>query len=219
MKHKLKKPPTPQNKQFLEKAKKATEIQKTLGELVAPVIKQWRIDNPDLVAKYSTRTEIVCRPRGQEGFTEVYPKIVERMFFKKNEGKTQIDILKDVRPLFPKLVIHPGVWQHDIPKWAFDKIDTFIACSMYPVDIRKCKTLSQIKKKLDAAIQAKAALRTFKTAVAISRDAIVIGDESYLIEARKVGDYKYRSIRVKTNDGKRSWIRVDALINLLEKEV
>jgi len=209
---------TPAQEHYAEKAKICAELKKVADDAVKLAEKQWKADNPQYADQYSIKSSNIAVPKGKKGYSKVYLKIAEQMLWRDNLGKTQKAILENVQKDFSEFNINASVWQKELPKWMIGQIKPLIESnSPVALNIRGCKSLSAIKKRLDTELAKNQAVRNIKADIAISKSTIVVGKLTYPVTMKKSGKYNYPSIRVDVG-GKRTWLRVDILEAVLCKK-
>lgn len=208
-----KKPKSPQQEQFAKKFKQAKAIENQLETPAAELLQQWKSNNPDLAKDYTPRISIVCRPKGQAGASKIIPMLGERIFYRSNEGKSRAEITAQVQKELPELKVHAALWNRPLQGWEKKSI-----AMNSPFSITKCKTLSDIYRRQQMELATKAAIREYKPKISINKETLTIGQEVYPIQQRRHGKNSSKSIRVKVR-GKDQWIRVDALVCLLQSGI
>lgn len=175
-------------------------------------------ENPNMGA-FTVRVDNKVYPKFQDGFSRVVPAIADRLTWNGWADKTQKEILENVQQaLSLSGTISKGVWQYQLSSPLMRRIKHKLSNSSLPtVNLHGCKTLSDVKRAIQAADKQANASQNYKATVSISPDAVVINGTTYPIQMRPVGDYEYPSIRP-TVDGKRAWVRVAHLIALLNGE-
>lgn len=166
--------------------------------------------------KYKAKPQTIVYKAGQAGASKIVPKLMEHILMKGAGKKTNIEIVREVRPLFPEHNIPDNVMNKPLQRWDVDAIKELMAAKMKePVNIKGCKTLSQIRKKIKLDKQIAKRVLSYKPVITVNRKSFVINGKAYPIELHETGKYQYLRIRIDV-DGKRTPLRLDALLELLD---
>ncbi|MFO0389573.1 MAG: hypothetical protein ACK502_07650 [Alphaproteobacteria bacterium] len=206
----------PQIKQSLKDAQ--TEV-RLAGEAKWQEIKA---HNPHL-SGFEVKTKPYSYKKRPAGFNKVIERLMSEISYPSGMNydsgvsytagadRTQAAIIERIRPSFSNHKILPNVWNRKLTKKQFEKMQGMAWRNFRkPIDIKGCKTLAQVKKRIQAAIHANDATFTFKGTIAIDNKAVIVGKDIYAIETRKSTGHEYPSIRVNIGN-KRAWLRVDLL--------
>ena len=202
-----------ENKDIIQSLKKAVEdaVKKARDDKIAELLKE----NPEL-ADYGAKVEVHGYKKRPKGFQKFYSLIGISLATAKNALLTQKELLARVQPSFPDFKIPPSIWQAPLTPYQKKAVQKYINGSMpNPIKIIDCETLSDVKNKLKAELNKKAAIKSLTVKIAISNDMVTIGKKSYAVEERKSSTYSYRVIRVDVG-GKRQWVRTDVLLALFK---
>ncbi len=186
--------------------------------------------NPHL-SNFEMKSKPYCYQRRPSGFSKVIDRLMDDIAIPASKNyetgisyparadMKQADIIERIKPLFPSHKILPNIWNRKLTKKQFARMQT-LAWSNFrkPIDIKGCKTLAEVKRRIQAALHASDATYSFKGTITIDNDTVVIGNETYTIEKRISAGHEYPSIRVNVGGGadrKRQWLRVDVLRSIL----
>lgn len=210
---------TPAQQGYADKKAKLTELQKAVNKAAADAGKDWLIRNPDC-NDLAVKPMNIAYVRRKGATTKVITEIASRMMNPANKDKTQAEILRDIQPQFPEITLHANLWQNELSPGLWRKVEAIVQNGLRkPVSLRGCKTLSKIRKKVQAAQQVAAGARTFKTEITFTNArTVIIGNKSYPIVMRGSEGAEYPCIRINVKDKGRCWLRVDALAAALLEE-
>ncbi|PZQ44090.1 MAG: hypothetical protein DI551_10835 [Micavibrio aeruginosavorus] len=204
--------------EYKQNAKIIEEIEARLAAVEKAEWEKIKNDHKGAVDNLRLKTNRYCYPKKPDGFGNVIPAIAERLTWRGYPSKTQSEITEEVRALFPKFKIPLNIWQKRLNRWEMKAVKTKIDGNMtVPVRLDKCETLSDIKTVLKAHANIEHASFSFKARISLDKKNLVAGNKTYPISMRKSGRYKYPSIRITTAQGKRVWLRLDAMIQLFIK--
>jgi|GEM_PF-3054409 len=202
-----------ENKDIIQSLKKAVEdaVKKARDDKIAELLKE----NPKL-ADYGVKLDVYSYKKRPKGFQKFYKLIGISVATAKNALLTQKELLAKVQPDFPDFKIPPSIWQAPLTPYQKKAVQKSINGSMpNPIKIFDCETLSDVKNKLKAELNKKAAVKSFAVKMVISSNMVTIGKKNYPITEKKASSYSYKAIRVDV-EGKRQWVRTDVLLALLE---
>lgn len=222
MDKKTSKKPVNQQKAYKDTAEFLKKIQVVMNKAAREAGKQehQRLlkSNPELVGKkIHFLPDNRCLPSAEIPFTEAYLKILDAMLFTGGSEKTQKEINEEVRKQFfpDKGKISLNIWTKPLEPWAIRNITTRIMSNMTkPVDITGCKTLGEIRRRLKVSQSDGGAVFQYSGKILVNKKVVEVGKASYPIMKRR----KAYAIQIPINndDGKRQWIRLDALLALLK---
>jgi hypothetical protein len=132
------------------------------------------------------------------GSAKVVPAIMSWLVAKGGADRTQKAILDDVRKELPNQDIQDNVWFKELKGWQLKKLQEKIYMSRKfeeYVEIKGCKTLSDIKKRLKVSTNIIEADYNAKANVSVKGDNLVVGKKTYLISDRKSGIYTYQLVK------------------------
>ena len=209
----------PQQKDFAKKRKKLTELQKTADAAARNAVKEWLSNNPDY-SDLDVKVQNFSYVRNKKGVSKAIIAIAQRITWPSNVDKKQIDILKDIQPLFPDLELKPTIWQKKITGKLLQTVHIQINGNMTkPVNLKGCNTLSAIKKRVKAVLKAIGGKAyTFKPTVTFTPDVVIIGNKSYPIIKKVAKGLTYPSIKVPLGGRRDSSVRVDGLFMAIHEE-
>lgn len=217
MGRKASQPKTPEQKVFAAKDRERLEFQSMINKEVCNFVLRLQEKNPKY-SGFGVKPLNIAYVKGQKGISKAYLEIADAIVLPSNVDKTQVAILKDVQEKLTDLNLHPNIWNKPLTPSMKKKVETRVNCNIpKPVDLRKCDTLAKIRKKVKAAQQKSVAVKTFKTTIAFSRGAVVIGKTSHPLVMRTSGGKTYPSIRVNIKNKGQCWVRMDGLVAALKE--
>jgi hypothetical protein len=179
-------------------------------------IQNYKIENPSIADAIAVRKEILVYKKKPKGVSKIVPAIVLDILLCAGEMKTQQDYIDVVNSRFPEYSIKRGIFSRPLKPYEKSAIKAKInSNSMFFIDIDDCKTLSHVKTRIERRF-AEEAGKTYKVklkSISCSKDTLFVGGKSYAITRRGSGSKPCVRKEVK---GKSVWIRVDALLRLLE---
>ncbi|MEZ5919096.1 MAG: hypothetical protein R3D66_04035 [Alphaproteobacteria bacterium] len=153
---------------YIESGKKSKEIEAKINERVRSLWADMIKEDPELEAKYKIHAMNVCYHKRSAGAWRIVPKIAECLLWKGYAEKTQKAILEKVREELPNQIIHDNIWSRELSRKELGRVEKAIKGNMVkPIDIKGCRTLSQIKKRLVAANRDESEVYTFKTTIKV----------------------------------------------------
>lgn len=204
---------TPAQKKYASKKEKVAELRKVANQAALKAAKEWVTKNPDYADLKIKPANIAYIQRKGET-TKALIELAQRMTYPSNRDKTQANILQDVQSMFPGTQLYNSLWQKPLPPSLLRKILPKVNNNLpKPINLQGCKTLSQIRKKVQASQQIATGKRSFKVQITFTNESVIIGKESYPLEMRS-SNY---CIRITLKNGKRCWVRVDGLAAVLMK--
>jgi hypothetical protein len=208
---------TAQQRAYAAKQEKLAELQKVANAATRKATREWRAKNPEH-ADLDVKVMNFSYVRNKKAVSKAILEIAQRMTWPSNADKKQVEIVRDVQPLFPELNLRPTIWQKALSQSMMKKVEPVINGNLpKAISLKGCNTLSKIRKKIKTARHAAAgAPHTFKATITFSREAVVIGKASYKLEMRTSKGHKYPCIRVPVR-GTRCWVRMDGLVAALKK--
>ncbi len=194
------------------------EMDKAAKEAGKEAYARLQKDHPELVGK---KMHFIagnrCLTSAEIPFKDVYLKLLDAMLFG-GLDKTQVDIIREVQEKYfqDKGKISANVWNKALEPWAIANINKRVQGNMVrPIDVSKCSTLGEVKKTLKVNNSEGGAVYKYSGQIVVNKYAVMAGKASYPLMKRR----KAHSIQVPISwdeEGKRQWIRLDALLSLLE---
>lgn len=202
---------------YKDVGKKLADAERYAENAAKNAWKEYVSQNPELTNNAGIKVGINCFVKRPAGFSKVVPAIAERLMWKGWCERTQLDILKEVKPLFPEQKLLPNIWTKKFTKWERDRVKTLVTSNASkPISLQGCDTLSELKKRISAANKLAGADQVIKATISITKDAVVVNKKEYPIEKIKSEGYEYNRIRI-TVGAKRQWLRLDTLLAFLDK--
>ncbi|MAF32088.1 MAG: hypothetical protein CMF60_07760 [Magnetococcales bacterium] len=166
--------------------------------------------------KIQNQSNIIAFEKKPKGSSKIVPYILECMLKDDDISKTQKQYIEQACEQFPEHKIPNNIWNKKL--YNTDKLQKIID-SYYngkrPIDVEKCKSLSDVRKMWKKAKSINSANISFNAKVVLSGRSLYIGKKHYKVEPRDLKGKKVASIRVKTKN-KYQWIRLDALLCFLD---
>ncbi|MBN8521911.1 MAG: hypothetical protein J0L77_08475 [Alphaproteobacteria bacterium] len=198
---------TPAQKNYALKKEKLDDLRKAANKGSMEAVKAWKALNPDCV-------DLAVKPlnfayiKRKDSTTKAIIAVANAMMRPSNEGKTQAGILKEVQNQFPETPLYDSLWQRQLSPGLLRRIEIIVNDPLpKPISLKGCKTLSQIRKKLDTSREITKGARSFKVKITFTGKTVLIGKKIYNLEKRSSGYF----IRVLDKKGKRRLVNMDGL--------
>jgi hypothetical protein len=211
-------PKTPQQKQYQRVRQKKDDLQKVVNEAAKYAEREWLARNPDYKDLAVKRMNIAY-VKNKKGVSKGIIEIAKWLPLPGYAYKTNVEILQEMAKVFPQYELTPNVWSKTLSPGMLKRVYEAVRCnSNKPYNLKGCKTLSKIKKRIKAFHDSEADKPyIFKPTIVVTGETVVINNTSYPLIVRQAKGVEYLCIRVPVK-GKRCWLRVDALITVLKKK-
>lgn len=178
--------------------KAATTLKPQLAAELAKIIAR----NQTEYSEYSDlrfEVSVNARPKSTQGSANMLKSLIRQILMLSQAPKTQTAIRETVAAVFPHLAVNKD-WTKPLPKWAADFAEKEIQRSMTPLNRIKMPKVACLRDLHNAAkrelIKEKGGLETFKAAIAISEDAVVINGTSFKITTNRIDGREYPMLRM-----------------------
>lgn len=203
------------NKTYADIKDRLTKIEKIGKQGAEEALNKAKISEPKLFDGLVSITQVKTYKKKPTGYSKVSLEAVKLMLMRDGLDRTQRSIADELAAKHKDLGITARIFQRPLPSYEWQAIQTRVRGDLGETgDVRGCKTLSEVRKKLISIKQKTKIEKEYNKKICITKDAVIIGKLNYPIETKGAGKYKYSVIRVAVGD-KRQAIRLDALGVLL----
>ena len=148
---------------------------------------------------------------------KILKALADHIAWHHNDEQTNTKILEEVQAMFPDNNLHNSIWNKQLHGKARESIIDRINGNMAKApNLRRCKTLSEMRKIIKKSRQVAKGSRTFQTEITFTNEQVFIGKKGYALELDKNGVYQYYVARIPVKK-KRVKLRLDALAEALKQ--
>lgn len=198
---------------FREERELRRELEQKIVQAQLTALREAQNHNPAF-QRFGLNARVQLFRKRPAGFTKVIPKIVDVLLWTGRWERTQAEVLEEALSFLPGHSVSANIWTKKLSPSALKRVRERIRGNAPNVDIKGCTTLSQIKKAITAQKKNASNDKSAKVSITFAPDSVVINNTVHPICNGKSGEHTYSRVRVNV-DGKRQWIRVDALQALL----
>jgi hypothetical protein len=203
-----------QKLEFIIKQNLSKELNAKIKDAIQQTEEKFRYDHPkaeDL--KFINKGRVVSAKYSKLPYGVIYTAILDCILDRRNSLTTQKAILESVKKSTGIKELNANIWKIGLKAYVFSNFNKRINDYGLRIPLTNCKTLSDVRKAIEAHFTKLKAVHKAKLNVSISDEVLTVNGTSYNISIAEAGNSKYKRIRVTVNN-KRQWLRVDSLKTL-----
>lgn len=193
-----------------------TELLKRLSKSKQETFSEFAKEYPIEVLglKLIDNSTVVTANKHKINYKATYLGIMDCLLDRSQSLKTQKDILEKVKFTTGIHELTANLWTRPLRRYTFALLNKRISDEGLKISLVNCKTLSDVRKRVQAYFTSLNGELKLKAEVVIAGNKLVVNGTTYPITSNGSGTSEYKRIRVSVGE-KRQWIRLDALEALL----
>lgn len=183
------------------------------GEMLREFDTAFKKENPKAIDFNSIDKHILVVNKANKGinYPKLYAAIMDCLLSRGQQFKSQKSIREHLEKTKGFKGLNDNLWSWPLKRYALTAIRKRAKQDPLNISLKGCKTLSDVRKAINVAFAKEESVQTIKVHVSLAKESLVISGNSYKIFECTTNTDSYKRVRVNNSEGKRFWVRVDAL--------